>query len=145
MDHVAIMDSKRKLLPKILTGEKKIESRWYVSRFAPWNRISAGDTIYFKDSGKPVTVKAKVSKVLQFDELNEKKIKCIVRNYGKDIALSSSESEKIEWAKNKNYCILMFLENPQKIKPFKINKAGFGNACAWMVVGDVGEALRSGT
>lgn len=41
MDHLAIMNPKRKLIPKILSGEKKIESRWYMMRVAPWDKIKS--------------------------------------------------------------------------------------------------------
>ena len=43
----------------------------------------------------------------------------------------------IEMYKNKNYCILMFLENPTKIKPFKINKKGFGINSAWLCINNI--------
>jgi len=42
MDHVAIMKRSWGLIPKILSGEKTIESRWYKKRIPPWNRISKG-------------------------------------------------------------------------------------------------------
>ena len=64
MDHLAILAKESKLLGKILSGRKKIESRWSKFKRTPYGNIIKGELIYFKDSGKPVTVKAKVSKVL---------------------------------------------------------------------------------
>tara|TARA_Y100000310_G_C20701281_1_gene830130 strand:+ start:4881 stop:5297 length:417 start_codon:yes stop_codon:yes gene_type:complete len=133
MDHVAIMNKKWKLLPKILSGEKKIESRWYVSRFAPWNRIVKGDVVYFKDAGCLVTLKAKVGKVLQFENCNSEEI---ISKYGKDIAFVDPK-KAFDWVKGKKYCILIFLENVSEVEPFDIDKTGFGNACAWLCVGDI--------
>jgi len=52
------------LLPKILTGEKTIESRWYKNKCSPWGKIKRGDVVYFKNSGEPVTIKAEVSKII---------------------------------------------------------------------------------
>ena len=75
MDHVAIMKKSWGLTEKILSGEKKIESRWYMIRCAPWDRIKGTDTVYFKNSGEPITIKALVTKVLQFSDLNQKKVK----------------------------------------------------------------------
>ena len=46
MHHLAILDKKRKLLSKILSGEKNIESRWYTQKRAPWDKIKVGDTIF---------------------------------------------------------------------------------------------------
>ncbi len=133
MDHIAIMNKSLKLLPKILSGEKKIESRWYVSRFAPWNRIFEGDSVYFKDAGCLVTLKARVSKVLQFENCDFKQV---IELYGKDIAFVNPE-KAFSWVKGKKYCILIFLEEVSEVEPFDIDKTGFGNACAWLCVGDI--------
>ena len=42
-----------------------------------------------------------------------------------------------EWAKGKNYCVLIWLKNPRIIEPFGINKSGFGSAAAWLCVEDI--------
>lgn len=73
MDHVAIMKPSWGLLPKILSGQKVIESRWYSTRHLPWGKINPGDTTYFKNSGGPVTIKARVDKVLSFENLTPPK------------------------------------------------------------------------
>ena len=57
MINIAIMKKSWGLLPKILTKEKKIESRWYKARYSPWNRIKPLEIVYFKDSEEPVTVR----------------------------------------------------------------------------------------
>jgi len=121
-----------------LNGQKKIESRWYSTRRAPWDKIKAGETIYFKDSGEPVTIKARVAKVLQFADLTPKKVKKILDKYGRDDGI---EKEKIPEFfarfKNKKYCLLIFLKNPIKIKPFEIDKTGFGAMSAWITIDDI--------
>jgi hypothetical protein len=123
------------LIPKIISRKKTIESRWYKSKFAPWNRIQKGDTVYFKNSGDPVTAYAKVSKVLQFENLNKKEFTNILNDYGDKIL---PISRKYKDYKNKKYCILIFLENPNLlIKTFNINKKGFGSASAWMIAGNI--------
>ena len=58
MDHVATMRKSWEFLPKILSGEKTIESRWLKNKSVPWGRVCIGDTIYFKNTGEPVTAKA---------------------------------------------------------------------------------------
>ncbi len=45
MDHVAIMKKAWKLIPKILDGQKKVESRWGVNKCAPWGKIKVGDNV----------------------------------------------------------------------------------------------------
>jgi len=135
MEHIAIMRKSWGLTKKILTGQKKIELRWYSVRYKPWNSIKEGETIYFKDSCEPVTIKAKVSRVMQFAGLTPKRVKKILDRYGDDGGL---EKEKIpeffERFKNKKYCMLIFLNNSQKVQPFEIDKTGFGAMSAWITV-----------
>ncbi len=138
MHHVAIMKKSWGLTQKILSGEKKIESRWYTSRVAPWDRIKPGDMAYFKDSGEPVSIRAEVRKVLQFFDLTPQKVKEILDQYGNDDGINHEDIPKyFEMFKHKNYCILIFLENPQAVQPFQINKKGFGAMSAWITVEDI--------
>ncbi|GAG20427.1 unnamed protein product, partial [marine sediment metagenome] len=104
MEHIAIMKKSWGLTEKVVTGEKTVESRWYKVRCAPWDRIKSGDIIYFKDSAEPVTVKAKVTKVLQFDNLNPKKTEQILARYGKaDLGTNHIMPEIREYVFGKNY------------------------------------------
>lgn len=143
MDHIAIMKKSWGLTGKILTGEKTAESRWYKSKYAPWNRIRVGDTIYFKDSGKPVTIKAKVKKVFQFDKLTSLKTKEILDKWGRaDLGTGEMTKEIQKYTSNKNYCILIFFDKVKKIKPFAINKTGFGAMSSWISTGDINKIKR---
>ena len=94
MEHVAIMRKSWGLVPKILTGKKKIESRWYKTKYPPWDKIKKGETVYFKDSGEPVSVKTQVDKVIQISELNPKKVKEILNKYAKPDGLGINEIPK---------------------------------------------------
>jgi hypothetical protein len=114
-----------------------------MSRYAPWNRIKANETVYFKDSGSPVSVKAEVSKVIQVSDLNSKKVKEILYKFGKKDGLGIKDIPKfIQMFKNKKYCMLIFLKNPKEIKPFQIDKTGFGLMSAWISVEDVGKIKK---
>lgn len=131
MDHVAIMMKSWGLLPKIISGEKTIESRWYKNKSAPWRNINPGDTVYFKNSGEKVTVKVKVKEVKSFENLNSDMVRGILEKYGKEDGIDDVE-KYYEMFKDKKYCLLIFLGKPEKIKPFEINKKGFGAMAAWM-------------
>ena len=81
------------LIPQILDGTKKIESRWSkykIERYGGKGQIALKNT-------NPVS----------------------------------------EGYKNKNYCVLIFLKDSQKIEPFKIDKTGFGTGAAWMCAEDI--------
>lgn len=143
MDHIAIMKKSWGLAQKILNGQKKIESRWYTMRCRPWNDIAMRDTVYFKDSGEPVKLKAEVRKVVQFTDLTPNRVKEILDEYGDDDGL---DKEKIpyffERFKDKKYCMLVFLKNPQEIEPFGINKSGFGAMSAWITIDDISKIKK---
>ncbi len=141
MEHIAFLDKKRKLLAKIISGEKRIESRWYVTRRAPYGLIAPGDTVYFKDAGDPVSAKAIVERVLFFDNLDMAKVRGIVDTHGSAICFSSETRRDLSWAAGKRYCVLIFLRDAQRIEPFHIDKTGFGNMAAWISVPSVA-ALR---
>lgn len=140
MDHVAILDKKGRWLEKMLDGEKTIESRWYVNRVAPWDKVKVGDTVYFKESGRPVSAKAQVTKVIQYEGLDKSRVEEIVKKYGDQIAPGMSNKGFVEWVLekgNKRYCILIFLRSVKRIKPFMIDKTGYGVSSAWLCVGNV--------
>ena len=131
------------LTEKILTGKKIVESRWYKAKYVPWNRINFNDTIYFKDSGEPVAVKARVIRVLQFDNLNPQKTEQILAKYGEaDLGISHMMPEIREYVSGKNYCILVFFNNVEKIKPFDIDKTGFGVMSAWITIDNINKLKK---
>ena len=134
MEHIAILSKEKKFLDKILSGEKKIESRWYVHKKPPYNSIKRAEIIYFKESGQPIKIKAEVEQVLFIENLNIEKIKQIIKKYGKEICINMDYLNDI---KDKKYCTLIFLKNVKGIKPFDINKNGFGNMAAWIIVEDI--------
>lgn len=128
------------LISKILNNQKTVESRWSKNKIVPYNKINPGDTVYFKNSGGSVIAKATVSKVLQFDNLNHEKFEYIIENFGKQIYLKNIKYDA--WYRSKNYVTLIFLTNPQTVKPFKIDKSGFGSACAWLTVSNINSIVR---
>lgn len=133
MDHIAIMNSKIASIDDILSGKKTIESRWSNNKVAPWGKVHTGDVVYFKNSGGPVIAKAKVARVRQFENLDRDRVREILDKYGGRNGIGVTSYDKtLEWAKDKRYCVLIWLKNPQKVSPFEINKSGFGSAAAWL-------------
>lgn len=139
MEHLAILSKSRKLLAKIISGDKKIESRWYKFKRPPFGCISQGDIIYFKESGSSVSAKAKVEKVLTYENLNSNLITEIITKYGTLIGVNS---DFIEEVKNKRMCILIFLKDVQTIEPFEIDKKGYGLMNAWISIEDINKIKR---
>lgn len=134
MDHVAII--RQPFFDKIVSEEKTIESRWYRFRKTPFENIKHGEKVYVKEPGKPVSLVFDVSKALFFYDLDEEKIKKIIKEYGKDVGISLSYLDQV---KDKKFCTLIFAENVRKINPFNINKKGYGNMCAWITLKNIAE------
>jgi len=142
MDHLAIMKKSWWLTQKILTGQKTIETRRYMNKSAPWDKIKAGDTVYFKDSWSLVTVQATVFDVEQFADLDEQKRQAILKKYSyADIWTTTILPEILDYVKGKKYCIIIHLKNPQAVKPFEVNKMWYGNMCAWITLPNI-EKIR---
>jgi len=138
MEHVAIMRKSWGLTPKILSGRKKIESRWYLVKCQPWNSIKEGDTVYFKDSGEPVRLRAEVSRVVRFADLTPSRVQEILDKYGDDDGLDKEQIPAFfQRFQRKKYCLLIFLKNPQEVEPFEIDKTGFGAMSAWVTVDSI--------
>lgn len=119
------------LIPKILSGEKTMESRWYQTKRAPWDKVKPGDTVYFKNSGEPVTAQALVGSVKQYEITSLADAQRIITQYGKRIRLP--DAKPAHWKKLPHYCILLELKDPKLVTtPWHVNKSGFGAPAAWL-------------
>ncbi len=59
----------------------------------------------------------------------------ILSKYGKaDLGTNDIMPEIRQYILGKKYCILVFFDNVEKIKPFNIDKTGFGAMTAWITV-----------
>ena len=112
MTHIAIMRKSWKLLPKIISREKTIETRWYKNKYKPWNCIHTGNTIYFKDSSEPVTVQAEVSNVKQYSDLTPKKTEALLKKYSKkDLGIEEIPNEILEYVHGKRYTMIIYIKS----------------------------------
>ncbi len=144
MEHIAIMRKSWGLTPKILTGEKTIEERWYKTKRPPFDIVKPGDNIYFKDSGESVSIKARITKVLQFKNLTPKKSKEIIKRYAQaDLGSDKMPPEIKEYVSGKNYCVIAFFDKVKKITPFEIDKTGFGAMSAWICIDNINKIKKT--
>jgi ASC-1-like (ASCH) protein len=133
MDHVAIL--KDAPLEKILNGRKTIESRWLANKSAPWGRVAAGDTVFFKRSGGDVEARARVNDVRQYENVDDHLASAIIKTHG--TALAIDENSLGQWHNRaKTRCCLLFLDDITHIEPFPIDKEGFGAMSAWLCLRD---------
>ena len=138
MDHVAILTKSWGLIPKILSGEKTIESRWYKTRRVPWDKIKKGDVVYFKNSGEPVRLKARVVKVDQHKVSNNKEALSLMRKYSiNDLGTGEIPKEIKTYILGKKYAIFIHFDSVQEINPFNIDKTGYGAMSAWICTNNI--------
>jgi len=133
VQHLAIMKPEWGFLPKIVARQKTIESRWLINKSAPWDKVSIEDSIYFKDSGQPITARAFVENVMQFDDLTPKRVQAILDQFGRAIGLDPIEIEPFyKIVRDKRFCVLIFIKQAHEVDPFDIDKSGFGAQAAWI-------------
>lgn len=118
MEHLAIM--KKGYIKKILSGEKKIESRFSKNKIIPFHTVSIGDKVYMQEVGKQVTAMFEVEKALFFENLSETKIEELRARYGKEICADDGFWDLKKYSK---YATLIYIKSPITITPFKVNKS----------------------
>ena len=115
----------------ILTGKKRVESRFARVKNPPFGLISSGDLVYIKPSGKDIIGEFRVKKVIFFDGLTPQDLARIRKEYGQDLAV-----DKTYWSNRSNckYGTLIFIGDSSRfitspVKPFKKDLRG------WVVLG----------
>jgi hypothetical protein len=133
MDHVAILKRSWGLLPKITSGEKTCEARWYKTKHTPWDTVHKGERIYFKNSGDLVSLVAIVSEVYQYPvKDNSRALEIMKKHATADLGTDRISEDILKYISNKNYAMFIYFNNVKKVKPFEINKKGFGSMAAWI-------------
>jgi hypothetical protein len=144
VDHVAIMKRQWELTDKILDGRKKAESRWMRSKKTPFGKVSPGDRVFLKDSGRKVRGMALVKDVRQFTDLNPLKVNSLLEKHHKELGMEKEDVPKFfRRFKDAKYCVMMKLEAAKRLRPFRIDKSGFGSMSAWITIKDI-EEIRIG-
>lgn len=119
MKHLAVV--RQPFYDLILSGEKTIESRWSLNRCAPYQKVEAGDMIFFKLPGKSITATAQVEKV-KFFELSPQLADKIKNEYGSQIAIDKFQNW--EECRKKKFLTLIWLRDVKTISPCSFNKKG---------------------
>lgn len=124
--HLVIL--KKPYLDAILSGRKRIESRFTKTRRSAFGRVFAGDTLFLKESSGPVCGMATVAAVKNFENLTPGRILEIKQQYNHHIG----GSDEI-WQSNLNskFGLLVWLKDVRAIEPVRIHKKDWR---AWVVL-----------
>jgi len=125
--HIVVF--RRGAIEKILSGRKKIESRFSKVKMVPYMQVKRGDILILKESGKKAKGTVEVSNVLFFAEMTPKKINKIKIKYNSKIL---ADREYWEIKKEAKFGTLIFLRNPKRyLAPIRIEKK---DRCGWRVI-----------
>ncbi|MDD5147515.1 MAG: hypothetical protein PHV63_03165 [Candidatus Daviesbacteria bacterium] len=117
--HLAIFKGKAGEL--ILSGQKRVESRFSKVKTVPFGMISSGDLVYIKPSGKEIIGEFRVKKVIFFDGISPEDIARIRKEYEKDLV-----ADKAYWINktNSKYGTLIFIGDSSRFitSPVKFPK-----------------------
>jgi hypothetical protein len=124
--HLAIL--KKPYLDAILDGRKPVESRFTITKRAPFGQIFRGDKVFLKQSSGPVCATAVVSAVKSFLNLTSQKVFDIKTRYN-HLILGSDE----HWRhfSRCNFGLLIWLKDVKSIEPIMIDKKDWR---AWVVL-----------
>lgn len=96
-------------------------------KVAPYNKVSVGDKILLKETGKDVTATA-IAKRVQYYELTPQLVEEIKEKYGKEIG--TSKFKDWQTTLQKKYCTLIWLGDVKKVDPIKVKRS---NGAGWLV------------
>jgi ASC-1-like (ASCH) protein len=106
--HIAVL--LRPYIDLILRGEKSVECRLTMQARDPFERIEAGERIYFKQSAGPYAATALVEHVLFESDLSPRRISDIKRDYNH---LIRGEESFWRLKRHARYCSLIWLREVQ--------------------------------
>lgn len=127
MDHIAVMVPDSRL---VAGGFKTIETRFSKNRSLPFDRVEAGDTVYFKDFGGPVTTRCRVRRVEFYQDLEPDDIEGLRRLYGREICADEAFWKNIS---GRRYASVIFLNDAEPLTPYWPTRVPF-NRNAWVVL-----------
>ncbi|MFQ6034232.1 MAG: ASCH domain-containing protein [Sedimentisphaerales bacterium] len=124
--HLVIL--KKSYLQALLTGQKRIESRFTRTRREPFGQVLPGDRLLLKVSSGPVCAVATVAAVKIFENLAPAKIMEIKQRYNHYIRGSD------KYWRSKADCrfgFLVQLKDVERIEPVRIHKKDWR---AWVIL-----------
>lgn len=118
-------------LDLILEGKKTIEARFLKIKCPPYEKVSKGDKIILKETGRPIRGEAIVKDVKYYNNLTPQKILEIVHIYQDELMI---KDDYLNLKINSNYLTLIFLGNIKKVEmPLPIVKK---DRRGWVVLSD---------
>ncbi len=124
-------------LKLVLEGRKTVESRFSLTRRAPFNQVQAGDVVLLKRSGGPIVGVCRVAQAW-FYVLDPKSWKHVREEFAQRLCAE----DPAFWSTRScaKYATLLRIENVRALPPFTISKK---DRRGWLVLRKVGEKLHT--
>ena len=129
--HLAIFNEP--FLSLLMNGIKTIESRFSINRIAPFNKISKGDIILIKESGKNVTGLFIAGRVTFYSNLNKTLFDKIESEFGEQICTQYSKEFWNQRSKA-NFATLIEIKKVIMINPIILKKR---DRSGWSILRDI--------
>lgn len=124
--HLIILEKAH--LERILLGTKTTECRLSHTRRLPFGRVSVGDTLWLKQSGKPVSAKARVRAVRFLHPFAKTELIAMRRRFGRILA---TDEPYYATHSDARYATFIRLGSVQPIEPIHIRKS---SRHAWVIL-----------
>ncbi len=140
MDHVVYVDAKAKELENLLEGKKRMVLRGATGRKLPYGRVQVGDCLFFilNNGDGFVRAIAHVTSVFNSEKLSEAESHRVIEENQELLQLTPQQFQR--WA-GKRYLVLIGVDLAVPIKPFPIDRSGYGNMDDWLPVGDINKVI----
>lgn len=126
--HLAIFNEP--FLSLLLSGKKKIESRFSINRVPPFMKVAKGDVILIKEAGGPIIGLFVAGEVKYFQNLKHILLSDIESKYG-NLICTSYDDKFWENRKTAKYATLINVEMIKDLHPLKDGKS---DKTGWSVI-----------
>jgi hypothetical protein len=135
MDHIVYLNTADEI-QQLSSGEKTVLARASMGKKRPYDKVSAGDMVFFTSGFHP-KVKAMASVKSAVSSQIEEKVSLGIRKmYEKMLAPGP-----LRELTNKRYVILVELENVRPIVPFALSEDIHGSPGDWVIVENIDDAI----
>lgn len=140
MDHVVYLDAKAKEFDKLHRGVKTTIIRGATGPKMPYNKVFAGDVLYFIDDngGGALKGKAVVKSVFNSPKMTKEESIALVEAHKDVLRLSATQERR--WA-GKRYLVLVEIEDFERIPKMVIDVAENAHFEDWLAIGDIHNIL----
>jgi len=135
MDHIVYLNSSREI-DQLLSGEKTIMARASMGKKRPYDKVSAGDMLFFTNGfNSKVKAMAKVKSALS-SRIEKDLSSGIRKQYGRMLG-----PEPLAELMSKRYVILIELEKAGPIVPFTLSEDVHGSPGDWVIVNNIDDVI----